>query len=399
MKHSIHEIFKNLNLYLLIILTLSALGFLFVVEQYYSYEKIKNLNNQKSVLLKILNQEKESNKLDILQYNAEIANLSHEMQKLYKQSQHNYIAIYILNNFEESDKDLKQLESLVGFFNTQSRNYFTYEEKSEDLQSTLTALNQTYENIASHINTISLKNIQYDNDRFNIFSKIFLASLILLIFVTFWYKIRLEKIYKDILFLYTTNVDKNASVFTQEVDAVLLRMNRKSQISDNPTMLDSITGINNNKGMLQAYSQRKGIKDSSFSSVTVLEIDNFTKSKRTYSPEFTQEILKKVAYTISLHQQATDIIARTDYNQFTLIFSRASKEKLFKDIDLVRQSIAEIKLLSPDKEYIKITVTGGFINKSNNALLDDSLRKAKELLQNARGLGQNRILQARDIPK
>lgn len=204
MKHSIHEIFKNLNLYLLIILTLSALGFLFVVEQYYSYEKIKNLNNQKSVLLKILNQEKESNKLDILQYNAEIANLSHEMQKLYKQSQHNYIAIYILNNFEESDKDLKQLESLVGFFNTQSRNYFTYEEKSEDLQSTLTALNQTYENIASHINTISLKNIQYDNDRFNIFSKIFLASLILLIFVTFWYKIRLEKIYKDILLNFRT---------------------------------------------------------------------------------------------------------------------------------------------------------------------------------------------------
>ena len=91
------------------------------MEQHYSYEKIKNLNEQKIVLLKILNQEKESNKLDILQYNADIANLNHQMQKLYIQSQYNYISSYILKNFEESDKDLQKLESLVKIFNSQSR--------------------------------------------------------------------------------------------------------------------------------------------------------------------------------------------------------------------------------------------------------------------------------------
>ena len=399
MKHSIHKIFKNLNLYLLIVLILSTLSFLFIVEQHYSYEKIKNLNEQKTVLLKILNQEKESNKIDILQYNASIANLNHQMQKLYRQSQYNYISSYILKNFEQSNKDLQELESLVKTFNTQSRKYFTYDENNEQLQSIFTQIHQTYENIASHLNTMLLKNIQYDNDRFDIFSKIFFVSFVLLIVLTLWYKIRLTKIYNDILFLYTTNTDKNTPIFTQEVDAILLRMNRKIQTADNPTMTDGITEINNNKGMLQAYAQRKGIKDNNFSCVTVLEIDNFTKSRRTYSPELTQEILKKVAYTISLHQQSSDIIARTDYNQFTLIFFRTSKEKLFKDIDLVRQSIAEIKFFTPEKERIIITVTGGLINKANSAPLDESVRKAKELLQSTRELGQNRIIQTKDIPK
>ena len=369
------------------------------MEQHYSYEKIKNLNEQKIVLLKILNQEKESNKLDILQYNADIANLNHQMQKLYIQSQYNYISSYILKNFEESDKDLQKLESLVKIFNSQSRKYFTYDKKNEQLQSLFTQIDQTYENIASHTNTIVLKNIQYDNDRFDIFSKIFFVSFVLLTLLTLWYKIRLTKIYNDILFLYTTNTDKNTPIFTQEVDAILLRMNRKNQTANNPTMIDGITEINNNKGMLQAYAQRKGIKETYFSCVTVLEIDNFTKSKRTYSPELTQEILKKVAYTISLYQQSSDIIARTDYNQFTLIFFRTSKEKLFKDTDLVRQSIAEIKFFTPEKERIIITVTGGLINKANSAPLDESVRKAKELLQSTRELGKNRIIQTKDIPK
>lgn len=399
MKHSIYKIFKNLNLYLLIILILSALGFLFIVEQHYSYEKIKNLNNQQAVLLKILKQEKESGKPDILLYNAEIANLKHEMQKLYKQSEHNYISIYILKNLEESNKDLKELESLIEIFDIQSRKYFAYEKKSKNIQSASNTLDQSYENITSLINNIILKNIQYDNSRFNIFGVIFLSSFFLLLLTSFWYKRRLTRIHNDITLLLTPNRDKNASVFTQEVDAVLLRTNRKTQIADNPAMIDNLTEIHNDKGMLQAYAQRKVSKENNFSSVTVLEVDNFTKSKRTYSQEFTQEILKKIAYTISLYQQAGDIIARTDYNQFTLIFSRSLKDKLFKDADLIRQSISEIKFSNPEYGRVKITLSGGFINISNNMQLNESMRKAKDLLQKAKAQGQNRILQTKDIPK
>ena len=223
----------------------------------------------------------------------------------------------------------------------------------------------------------------------------------MLLFITFWYKIRLNNIYKDILLLSSIDTrKKDINTFSQEIEAILSRIKRKTQISDNPAMIDSITEINNNKGMAQAYLESKSLKDNNFTSVTILEINNFSKSKRLFSQEFTQEILKKVAYTISLHEQITDIIARTDYNQFTLIFSRSSKEQLFKDVDLVRQSISEIKLTTQKEETIKVTVTGGFIIKTNNSSLEDSIRKAKKLLEDAKYINEtNKVFQIKDLPQ
>jgi diguanylate cyclase (GGDEF)-like protein len=174
-------------------------------------------------------------------------------------------------------------------------------------------------------------------------------------------------------------------------------MNRKTVNTDNPSMLDPVTGINNHKGMINAYSQKKGLKDSNFTSVTILEIDNFSKSKRAYPQELTQAILKKVAYTISLHEQPVDVIARTDYNQFTLILSRTSKEQSFKDVELIRQSISELRFNVPDKGSSSVTVSGGFIVKPNHTNLDEALKQAKEILIYAKNTGTNRILQTRDM--
>jgi len=139
------------------------------------------------------------------------------------------------------------------------------------------------------------------------------------------------------------------------------------------------------------------MKDSNFTSVTVFEVDNFSKSNRVFSQDFTQAILKKIAFTMTLHEQATDVIARTDYNQFTLVFSRASKEQLFKDMEIIRQSISELKFRTPEKESVQITVTGGLVIKPNNTNLEESIRQAKEVLEHAKSTGRNKISQLSDV--
>jgi diguanylate cyclase (GGDEF)-like protein len=208
----------------------------------------------------------------------------------------------------------------------------------------------------------------------------------------------LYAIYKDIEYLYQIDKNKNAyAIFSIEADGIALRMNRKTVNSDNPNMLDPITGINNHKGMINAYSQKKNLRNSNFTAVTVFEIDNFSKSKRAFSQELTQAILKKVAYTISLHEQPVDVIARTDYNQFTLIFSRISKEQAFKDVDLIRESIAELKFPGLEQGGTIITLSGGFIIKPNNTNLDEAMKQAKEILAYAKKTGTNRVLRTRDI--
>ncbi|MCD6433834.1 MAG: diguanylate cyclase, partial [Sulfurimonas sp.] len=176
-----------------------------------------------------------------------------------------------------------------------------------------------------------------------------------------------------------------------------LKMKRKPVTSENPTMIDPITNINNIKGMINSYADKKNIKESNFTCVTIFEIDNFSKSNRAFPQEFTQAVLKKIAFTISLHEQANDVIARTDYNQFTIIFSRASKEQLFKDIDIIRQSISEIKFTTPRREGVQITVSGGFTIKTNHSSLDEAIKQAKEILNYAKKTGRNKVSQKRDV--
>lgn len=395
MKHSIAKIFKNLHTYLFLTVVLLFITLLFVVEQHYSYEKLQSLNSQKKLIQTIFQKQKVSNQLEIILYNNNIANINHALEKM--QNQHNFISMYFFNNSQT--KDLNELKNSIRNFDTSSRKYFSLDTNDKELKIILNTLDKQYEQIASSIDAIALKSALYDKGRFFIFSNILLLSFLVLFSIMLWYKKRLSRVYKDINYLQSSQGDTNLNLFSQEAISILSRIKRKTQISDNPALIDPVTEIYNNKGMVQAYAERKGIKDNSFSSITILEVDNFSKSKRTFSQEFTQTILKKVAYTISLHQQSTDVIARSDYNQFTIIFSRPSKEQLFQHTDIIRQSISEIKLLDPNKEQITITVTGGFINKTNNAPLDESIRKTKDLLQKARHIGKNRVFQTKDIPK
>jgi len=243
-----------------------------------------------------------------------------------------------------------------------------------------------------------IRNIAYNEEKFYLLEKITIFSFILTLLATLWYKRRLNSIYEDVVYLYAIDkTKKDYVIFSQEADAIKLRMSRKPVVTDNPAMIDPVTQINNHKGMLSSYGHKKGMKDSNFTSVTIFEIDNFSKQKRAFSQEFTQAILKKVAFTLSLHEQATDVIARTDYNQFTLILSRESKEQSFKDVEIIRQSISEIKFKAPGGAPITITVSGGFIIKPNNKSLDEALKQAKEVLEYAKEKNKNTIAQVKDL--
>jgi len=176
-----------------------------------------------------------------------------------------------------------------------------------------------------------------------------------------------------------------------------MRMKKKPNSEAISTNIDSITGINNNKGLVSSYADKKGMKENNFTAVTILEIDNFSKTKQIFPQEFTQAVLKKIAYTISLYEQATDVIARSDYNQFTIILSRLTKEQAFKEIDIIRQSISELKFVTQDREAVQITVSGGFFIKPNNLTLNDSLDEAKNILEFAKTQDNNKIYQKRDI--
>ena len=362
MKQSIKKIFQNLNNYLLFVLFVALVGMLLVLEHSLSFDKVDNLNNQKKVISTLTKLDKSDLELALIQFNGKSTQLHQEIDKLDMMYKYAIIDRYILGNEKEYFEDLDKLSKLTDEFNHSAKEYYVDTDNKQLEIKTKIQLDSALQAINQHIDTMLLKNISYNEAKFKLTKDAVIVIFVLILLATFWYRKMINSIYKDIAFL--QQADKNRKtydIFSQEVDAISLRMNRKNIVNDNPDMLDQVTDINNYKGMLNSYSQKKNLKDSNFTSVTVLEIDNFSKSNRTFPQDVVQSILKKVAYTISLHEQPVDVIGRTDYNQFTIILSRASKEQSFKDVELVRESINELKFNIPNHGPTKITVSGGFI--------------------------------------
>ncbi len=398
MKHSIKKIFMNLNTYLFFVLFVSFVAMMLTLEQQLSFEKVNNLNHQKTIIQSLTKLDKNNIELALIQFNGKSTQLHQEIDKLKSIYKYDYTDKYIFANQDEYLKDLQKLSDLTNKFNESAHKFYVNSKKKKFREEEEQNLNTAFNALNNQINSILIKNIDYNQAKYKLIKIATIVIFFIVLLSTIIYRKRLFSIYKDIEFLYQIDKAKrNHQIYTTEADAIAMRMNRKTVETDNPTMLDPVTGINNFKGLINSYSNKKNLKDSNFTAVTVLEIDNFSKTRRTFSQEATQNILKKIAYTISLHEQPVDVIARTDYNQFTLIFSRASKEQAFKDVDLVRQSIEELKFNIADVGPVTITVSGGFIIKPNNTNLDEASRQAKEILQYAKTIGLNKILQTRDL--
>jgi diguanylate cyclase (GGDEF)-like protein len=379
-------------------LLISFIAMMLTLEQQLSFEKVNNLNNQKNIISSLTSLEKSDIEIALIQFNGKSTQLHQEIEKLKNIYKYDYTDRYIFGHEKEYLSDLETLKHYTDLFNKAAHLYYTQSNTKEQESQNRSALTQAFETINNHINTILIKSIAYNQEKFQIMKIATIVLFVFILFFTFLYRKRLYSIYKDIEFLFQIDKTKvDYQIYTLEADAISMRMSRKNVTTDNPTMIDQVTGINNHKGMLNSYSNKKNLKDSNFTSLTIIEIDNFSKTKRTYTQELTQAILKKIAYTISLHEQAVDVIARTDYNQFTLILSRTSKEQAYKDVELIRQSIEELKFTATDKGPVKITISGGFVIKPNNTNIDEAMRQAKEILEYAKTIETNKILQIRDM--
>ncbi|MDD5401354.1 MAG: GGDEF domain-containing protein [Sulfurimonas sp.] len=396
MKHSIKKIFRNLSFFLLAVSIFAGLAILATIDHLNSYKKIDNLNNQKEIISSLTNLPKDNLELMFIELNGKSKQLHIEIDKLRTLYDYNFAEKYILLNSKEYLSDLDKLNSLTTAFNKEAYVHYYYEKESKSETTTKEELEKKASSLVKQIDSIIFKDITYSQRKFNIHKNATFLVFIITLLGFIWYKKRLDMIYKDLQFLFHVNHKKH-TIFSQEVGAISVRMNRKSMAVDNPILLDPVTGINNIKGLMSAYSEKKGMKEDNFTSVSVLEIDNFSKTNRVYSQELTQAILKKIAFTMSLHEQVADVISRTDYNQFTIILSRPKKEDSFKEIENIRKSISELKLSSAELGEINITVSGGYVIKPNNVSLEESIRQAKKVLLHAQKSGKNKISQIKDL--
>ncbi|SFV59174.1 diguanylate cyclase (GGDEF domain) [hydrothermal vent metagenome] len=397
-KLSIIKIFRNLSIMMILNTIVVIVVSAFIFEQNFSYKKIENLDEQREIIRSLTSIPRNDIELAKIQFNGKSNMLLVKIEHLKQLYKYDFVGRYIIYSQDEYLKDLDELIKITKEFNEAAKRYYVKSHRHDKLNKK--RLQNTFIKINQKLDELYIKNVHYNQKKSQIIAELTTILLLLSLITTFWYRKRLKIIANDILHLSSIQPTKRDHTNkTLEADAIELRMKKKNNESIDPSLIDPVTEVLNHKGLRALYSEKKNMKDGRFICLTVLEIDNFTKANRDYPQELTQAILKKVAFTLTLFEQATDVIARTDYNQFTIIIARATKEQCFKEVEMIRQSISELKFKLPNGEFTNITVSGGFVVKPNNKTLDDTIRQAKEILQVAKERGGNMIAQMSDLTK
>jgi GGDEF domain-containing protein len=234
-------------------------------------------------------------------------------------------------------------------------------------------------------------------DQSVVIAKITVLIISLFGLITFFlYQWRLTLIYRDITKASSVDTDNKYEAYTEEIDYVIRRLARKMPVvNTNQTLLNPISGINNEKGMLTAYNVKRNIKNVGSLFILLLKIDQQEDLIQKLSKEDMNAIYKKLSEILAMYEQPLDVIAHLENDCFTFVMARNSKESALNEAEKIIASVSESLFLTA-LGIEKITLSGGIMLKIPSKTLEESLIDAEKLVEKAKESGGNRVAQLRD---
>jgi diguanylate cyclase (GGDEF)-like protein len=383
MNQSIRKIFDHIQLLLIVAVFLSGVILFISLNNNNNFLKLKNLQNQKEIINKVLKLDAKNKNL----LNTKLEKLTQQLdiktEELFDLYRYNFIEYILVMNSLEYTNDLKKLKELIKNLTDASIEYYNLDPKNKE------KLQKSASSIYAHINSIIFKNIDYNDNKNTLYKLIAWFIFFITLATALWFKRSIKLIYED---------DKSLAIFGLDEDSAILKSIQKQPDSnENLPKIDIATGLNNHRGMVSSFKAKRALEETDFTSITILDIDNFSKPEHKYSKQTVQIILKEVASTLSLYMKDTDIVARTDDNQFTIILFRSSESKSIDDIKTIFQSICEIEISK--NGLSNITLSAGFMLKHKSLKLDEILKKTKTLMLLSRQKGGDTISYIKDLIK
>ena len=396
MQISIYKTFGSIKSLNTLILLLAILLTMTVVSEYASFNKLQNLQNEKSLATTVYTLGRADLDLSNIQYRGKNAMLRHESSALSGFYEYDYISKFSqVGNYQN---ELSKLQQVISDFNVAAGNWYTQESVAqEELLSRKEQFTSSYNLLIAQINAITAQNAIYEEKRFRIQLGLIAALLLLVLYSTFWGARRLSQIQGDVKSL-TQEQDEMTDYVTSEAESISKHMGRgtKTTTVQNPAYLDDVSGINSFKGFVHEFGEKKSQKLGNYSAICVFAIDKLTELEMGYSQEFSEGIIKKVSFMLSLYRQHNDVIGRLDHNQFAILLSRQDKTSAINDCELIRKSVEETPFKSSDGSSVNVTLSGGFVQKSSTQNLAEVTTKANKVLSMSIQHGGNRIAQLRD---
>ncbi|PHR55030.1 MAG: hypothetical protein COA44_11800 [Arcobacter sp.] len=394
MRWSIKRIFDNLSKTLLLLsIVLGALSIItFTLNS--SVEKTDLLLHQKALISEAYNLGREDIQLSNIQLRGIINNLKFDIVQMREAFAFDILGNYVYGHETQYINDLEQL-SIKQLLYLEAADAY-YDQSLENLEERLDDYDFAQVEYEAKLFELEERHLIYESQKFQFLQVIIYVAFLISLLATLWFTRRLAFIYKDLKTLYSVDLESKGRMYhTEEAEMITKRMSRKPTATENPAFIDPVTEINNYKGLLHGFANRKGNNGVSLS-VCVFSLDHFKDIEKKYKKDLANQILKKIGFTFSLYEQHTDVLGRIDYDQFVLILNRQTKDAALHDCEQIRKTIEETKFKAPKGEVIRITVSGGFVVKAPNKPLDQTIAHAKEILHAAITQGGNKIAQLRD---
>lgn len=216
-------------------------------------------------------------------------------------------------------------------------------------------------------------------------------------FTFLYYLFRLNQIYNDINKACSVDLDgTKPEVKTQEIDFIVKRLARKGpSTASNPTLLNPLSGLTNEKGMISVYNIKRATKSSNSLFITLFEIDQHENMLKALSKEDVGALYRKIGEILSMYEQPQDVIAHLDDNRFVFIMSRSSKDIALSEAEKIVASVHE-SMFNTDQGTIKVSMSAGFMLKAPNKSIEESIADASKLVDISKENGGNRVAQLRD---
>lgn len=390
MQHSIRQIFFNLKAALLFL----GVSVLFLTIQLINIseysERLAALKNQHIIIKKITTTKLDDPQMASITINGALAEL-----ELYVKTSNQDAIFDLFISITDEEKAL--YESLLSTSNSfQESALFWSESMKESHSAMYDRMIAARELYLSDINEMIDYQIRLIDQSVVIAKMTTLVAFIFILFVFFFYRWRLNQIYRDIKGACSVDLEGNrTAVLTEEIDFIVRRLARKSPIITNTTFLSTISGINNEKGMISAYNAKRNQKNIGSLFLAVFEIDQHDKLIASLNKDDLISMYKKIADILSMYEQPLDVIGHLENNSFAFLLARNSKDVALSETEKIVASINDSVFVT-NEGNIKITVSAGFTLKAPAKSLEESLQTVSKIVQKAKEAGGNRVAQLRD---
>ena len=178
--------------------------------------------------------------------------------------------------------------------------------------------------------------------------------------------------------------------FSKEIQATERKLVKYNKKIVELASRDPLTKLYNRRAMIDKMNDMVAMNQNYFC-IAIADIDFFKKVNDTYGHEAGDEVLKKVADTLSAFMEGKGYVARWGGEEFLFLYQNGNGDEVKMEFDKLRRQIGKMTIPYKDLELI-VHMTFGIQEYDCKKPLDASISKADEKLYRGKMSGRDKVI-------